>query len=73
MSLLFVQKGGKMMRNGKLYFAAVVRHRHSALCPQGSLGQHLVKRFTIDAEPFPDPAQPKEWNNTALWTAKQAT
>ena len=71
MMLPFVQKGGKTMQNGKKYFAGAVRHRHTAMCTQNALGQHLVKRFTIDSEPFPDPRNSTQWNSTAMWTANQ--
>jgi hypothetical protein len=67
--LAFVQKGGKTLENGKVSFSGSLRHRDPALCPHGSLGQHLVNRFTIMAEPFPDPHDFDKWVKTPVWPA----
>lgn len=65
--LPFVQKGGKCLENGKVSYTGSIRHREPALCPHGSLGQHLVMRFTVSAEPFPDARDFDVWVTTPLW------
>ena len=67
--LPFVLRGGETMENGKISFAGSIRHRTPELCPQGAMGQHLIMRFTLDSEPFPDPRDAEEWLAIAMWPA----
>ena len=65
----FVLKGGKTLENGKVSYVGSIRHVDPALCPHGSLGQHLICRFTLDSEPFPDPEDAHDWVHTPMWPA----
>ena len=48
---------------------ACIRHRTPELCPRGAMGQHLIMRFTLDSEPFPDPRNAEEWLAITMWPA----
>jgi hypothetical protein len=56
-----VLKGGKNAEGGKPQYIGVTRHADVYCCSIGALGRYLVKRFTIDKEPFPDPH--KDWDD----------
>ncbi len=60
-------KGGKTLENGKSSFSGSIRHLIPAMCPHGSLGQHLVMRFTEGTEPFPSPSDFELWVTTPMW------
>jgi hypothetical protein len=68
--LTAVLKGGKTSPDGKKGYAGCLRAKDPLLCPQGALGRHLVTRFTLDGEAFPDPADRHTWVHTALWTGQ---
>lgn len=42
------------------------------MCAVRALAMHLVFRFTIRGDDFPDPTKAEEWNNAALWPASDA-
>lgn len=71
--LPFVLKGGKTLENGKVSYVGSIRHVDPALCPHGSLGQHIICRFTLDSEPFPDPENADDWVHTPMWPAGDNT
>ena len=52
-----------------MLYAGSIRHKEAELCPHNALGQHLVARFTLDSEPFPDPEDAQGWVNTPMWPA----
>ncbi|CAL8471208.1 g10750 [Coccomyxa elongata] len=65
--LPFIMKGGKTLENGKSSSSGSIRHLIPAMCPHGSLGQHLVMRFTVGCEPFPSPLDFELWVTTPMW------
>lgn len=66
-------KGGKTLENGKSSFSGSIRHLIPAMCPHGSLGQHLVMRFTVGSEPFPSPQDFGVWVTTPMWPGYDPT
>ena len=51
----------------KLTSSCSVRNSDPVLCPHGALGQHLMMRFTLGDEPFPDVEDRAVWNAVPLW------
>ncbi len=61
-------RGGKRQFGGKVAYAASIRHEDPLLCCHGALARHLIKLFTLDKAPCPDPRNTDEWRHTPLWT-----
>lgn len=57
------------MANGKTGFIGTIRNRKPLLCPHRGIGYHLVQRFTLKKEPFPDVKVKEQWFGTPLFTA----
>ena len=70
--LPFVMRGGKTLENGRMSWTGSIRHRISAVCPHGSLGQWLVLRYTILSERIPNPKNFKRWVMTPMWPGSSA-
>lgn len=63
-----VLRGGKRQFGGKVAYAGSIRHQDPLLCCHCALARHLIKHFTMDQAPCPDPCNPDEWRHTPLWT-----
>ena len=70
--LAFVMRGGKTLENGRMSWSGSIRHLIPAVCPHGTLGQHLALRYTIMGEPFPNPKNFKRWVMTPMWPGTSA-
>jgi hypothetical protein len=55
--LPLVLKGGKAMARGKkgMGYSGCIRGANPLLCPLRALAYHLMHRFTLQNEIFPDP------------------
>ena len=60
-------KGSNFLDDGKLRIHMTMRHAAPEQCTLGSLAQHIVQRFTIDKETFPDPQDTGFWESGPLW------
>lgn len=68
--LPIVTKDGKTMTNGKLAYCGAIRSKDPIVCALRALSYHLIHRFTIKGEPFPNPEDREAWVHTALFPGR---
>lgn len=48
-------------------YAGAIRNRKPVVCSHGDMGRFLCGKHTLNAAPFPDPADTEVWRHTPLW------
>jgi len=61
-----VERVGKTLGDSGVHLKAVIRHANPLLCAQRAFGAHIICRFTLLQEPFPDPTS-AEWQSVYIW------
>ncbi|DBA86564.1 TPA: hypothetical protein ACH3X1_016780 [Trebouxia sp. C0004] len=64
-----VVKGGKAQKNGKKGFLGGIRHENAYKDCHAALGRWLVRRYTVEQAPYPDPKDAEAWNKQPMWPA----
>ncbi|GLC46897.1 hypothetical protein PLESTM_001942500 [Pleodorina starrii] len=65
-TLTFVNRDDKARKSGKHKLLTLMRAKTAISCPVRALGESMFARFTLSAEPFPDPTDVRDWEDRPL-------
>jgi hypothetical protein len=66
MLLIYTIRTGKTNQHGRLETAGALRSRDSEISLLGALAFHLLLRWDLPPEPFPDFGSPRHWSTRLL-------
>ncbi|KAM4067456.1 centromere DNA-binding protein complex CBF3 subunit [Hirsutella rhossiliensis] len=66
MPLIFTTRAGKQNQHGRLETAGAYRNRNPLICILGGLSFHLLYRWDLGSEPFPDFSRRSSWYDIRL-------